>query len=321
MSMLTERLGFPMIEDRDSIRFYIAKDLAYSKRLPLILSLIFLGLVLQIIFLKTWPGLPFIVAGVALGLVRGYDSRIRMKNFKVDPRWTDVQIEKVAELENVAQKCREWDRDSLDASNVLGCFLFIVLNVAGLLAAVLVGFLADSLQVLWTAWVDFLVIVVPFYFTGMRYILKQDNLRIKVKIILKMQQLFVQIRREGEELVPAMLLARDRDGKTVPSDVRFSVTFKEKGDDFRGLQAQINLNLVQGTSYPYFYCVLVAKPGFGLKSYLNRASDTERIVYEYQEDEEAEVLVIRQRTTARSGYHTDDKACSAILASALNVAR
>jgi len=104
-------------------------------------------------------------------------------------------------------------------------------------------------------------------------------------------------------------------------DARFSVRFPHSPDGFYGLQAQINLNVVQGASYPYFYCVLAAKPGFGLASYRDKIDLPTSVICEAQKDARAEVLVIRQKTTKKSGYHTKDSRCAEILAAAVEGGR
>ena len=92
-------------------------------------------------------------------------------------------------------------------------------------------------------------------------------------------------------------------------------------DEFYGLHGTVNINLVQGTSYPYFYCVLVSKPGFGLKQYRSKVGQSRYVMSEYEQQRDAEVLVIRHPTTKQSGYHTDDRACIEILTAAMNIAR
>jgi len=118
-----------------------------------------------------------------------------------------------------------------------------------------------------------------------------------------------------------MMLTRDENGNSVPRDARFTIRIEPVKKGFYGLQAQININLVQGTSYPYFYCVLAAEPGFGLKRFESSIRQTDKIICEYQEDEKAEVLVIRQFTTKKSGYHTKNKACWEIMYTAVHGAR
>jgi hypothetical protein len=54
--------------------------------------------------MRPLPGLLLLLIAVLLGLIKGYDSRIRLKNFKNDETWTEVQIEKLREIETVRWK-------------------------------------------------------------------------------------------------------------------------------------------------------------------------------------------------------------------------
>jgi hypothetical protein len=322
MSGFFESLGFPSREQRDSIRFHFAKGLAYRTRRNLILACLVAGLLLQIVTVMVWAGLPFLVVAVLLGLVKGYDSRIRLKNFKNDERWTDVSIEKLREIEAVRQKSKAWDRDSLDVTNALGCAVFLLLTALGTLLCIVVGFFAGDCNVTLILLTDFLVLVVPFYFTGVRWALKQGNLAIKVKLLLKLHEYFERNKIESETFVPMLLLARENGDASVPVDVKFQIRYKGLPPDrFYGLQSTVSINLVQGTSYAYFYCVLVAKSDFGLKKYQRNVKESKRVMCEYDSQADTDVLVIRHPTTKTSGYHTDDDACMEILAAAMGAAR
>ena len=59
---------------------------------------------------------------------------------------------------------------------------------------------------------------------------------------------------------------------------------------------QVCINSVQGNDYPYFYCMLVAKPELGL---LERplASPPRKVTVERNRQGEVDVVVIRQATT------------------------
>ena len=322
MSDLLKGLRFPAPEERDSIRFYFAKGLAYQTRRNLILGCLLAGLILQIILVKVLPGLIFLVIAVLLGLVKGFDSRVRLKNFKNDETWTEVSIEKLREIEAVRRKSLAWDRDALDISNARGCLTLLVLTLFGLLLCFLAGVLSADKNVSIILLVDFLVLVIPFYITGVRWALKQGNLAIKVKLLLTLHAYFEQRKIESESFVPMMLLAREKDGKTVPVDVKFQIRYKRlPREQFYGLQSTVNINLVQGTSYAYFYCVLVAKSGFGLGKYKTGIKESGCVMCEYQQQADAEVLVIRHPTSKQSGYFTDDGACREILSAAMDTAR
>ena len=61
--------------------------------------------------------------------------------------------------------------------------------------------------------------------------------------------------------------------------------------------------------------------GYNLSKYKEQIQLAKKVICEYQEDERAEVLVIRQYTTKKSGYHTKERQCLGILANALDGAR
>ncbi|MBN1426117.1 hypothetical protein JXA88_16325 [Candidatus Fermentibacteria bacterium] len=307
-------------KEHDSIRFYVAKDLPYSRRMLIGLLLSVAACALQIATLNALAGLPFLIAAALFVAVRGYDSRIRFKTFDIDPAWKPVSIERIRELETLRKRAKEWDRDAFDASNPLGCTLLVVLTALVIAVSVGIGVLGDDVRVALIVALDGLVILWLFWLTGMRFMLKHPNLAIRVNIILKMHQAFAKIGKEGEVFQPALLLARKGEG-SVPVDARFSVAFPSSPEGLYGLQAQINLNIVQGTSYPYFYCVLAATPGFGLAAWHKKMPLQPKVICEYQANKDAEVLVLRQKTTKKSGYHTDDKACERILGTALHGGR
>ena len=321
MTSILRLFGFPPQEQRDVVRFYLAKNLPYNLRVNLMLILLVLGFGLQILFMNAAYGAFFVLAGVLLVLVKGYDSRVRIKGFSLDPNWKTVSIDKIQEIEQLRKRSRKWDSDALDISNPLGIFSLILISGLALLASVFLGSLANDIRVTIILATDIVIFMVPLWFSGMRFILKQPNLAIRVNIILNLYKVFETIMLEGEEFRPALMLTKGDECESVPIDARFSIAFPNFPEGFYGLQAQINLNVVQGASYPYFYCVLAAKPGFGLSHYKEKIKLDGNIICEYQEDSRAEVLVIRQYTTKKSGYHTKGHQCAQILMAALEGGR
>ncbi len=321
MTSILHLFGFPPPERRDSVRFYFAKNLPYRMRISFALVLLVVGFSFQIYFMNTVYGAPLLLVGILLVLVKGYDSRVRIKGFQQDPNWKTVSIEKIQEIDQLRKKNRKWDRDALDISNPLGCFSLIIFGALAIAFSLFLGHLADDTRVTTILITDTVLFMVPLWFTGMRFILKQPNLAIKVRILLSLYEVFEAIKQDAEKFKPALLLAQGKKGEAYPVDTRFSIAFPDSPAGFYGLQAQINLNVVQGTSYPYFYCVLAAKPGFGLFKYKDKIKLERNIICEYQQDTRAEVLVIRQYTTRKSGYHTKDRQCEQILRVALQAAR
>jgi hypothetical protein len=321
MTAILRLFGFPPPERRDSVRFHFAKNLPYNTRINLALVLLVAGFALQIYFMKAFYGAPLLFVGICLVLVKGYDSRMRIKGFTQDPKWKTVSIEKIQEIEQLRKKNIKWDRDALDISSWVGVLSLILIGSVALAGASILGHLAKDTRVTTILAIDIAILMIPLWFSGMRLIMKQPNLAIKVRMILWLHKLFQDLKRKDEEFRPALMLSRGKKDKTIPADARFSIALPDSPEGFYGLQAQINLNVVQGTSYPYFYCVLAAKPGFGLSKFKKKIQLAKRVICEYQEDKQAEVLVIRQFTTRKSGYHTKERQCVGILTSALEAAR
>jgi len=270
MITISRMFGFPLPEDRDSVRFHFAKSLSYNVRVNLTVVLLLVGCFLQLLFMNPVHGIPFLLLGIGLVLVKGYDSRARIKSFDLDPNWKTVTMDKIREIEQLRKRSRKWDSDALDISNPLGCFILIFFGGIALAIAFGLGILSSDSRVTIILAADAGIILVPLWFSGTKRILKQPNLAVKVNIIQNLHEEFITLKQEGEEFKPSLLLARGKESEAVPVDARFSIAFPDPPEGFYGLQAQVNLNVVQGTSYPYFYCVLAAKPGFGLLPYKNK---------------------------------------------------
>ena len=320
MKSISAIFGFPPPEKRDSVRFYVAKKLPYNLRINLAVVLLIGGFGLQLVFLDPVSGIPFLLLGIVLVFVKGYDSRKSLKTFNLDPSWKTVPLEKIQEIERLRKKNRRWDRDALDISNPLGFFGLLLFSSMAIALALGLGALAKDRRISSILGLDTIILVVPIWLSGMKLLLKQPNLAVRVNLILKLHDVFQDLKKE-ELFKPALMLTKDKNNKAVPVDARFSIQFPHSPDGFYGLQAQINLNVVQGSSYPYFYCVLAAKPGFGLSSYRDKMDCPSGIICEAQKDRRAEVLVIRQKTTNKSGYHTNDSRCAEILAASLEGGR
>lgn len=321
MASIMQFLGFPPPEKRDSVHFYFAKEMDYDRRVFVTIGLLAIGLLLQVIFLVPWFGIPFLIMAVGLMLVKGYDSRARLKKYQPDANWTDVDMAKIDQIEELRKRNKDWDKDAIDISNFQGCMMFLVVAIAVVALTVLTMLLTNDIYVTLIIPMDAFILFVPMWFTGMRFVLTQPNLAVKIKVLKLVEDYFNKLKTEGEVFVPAMMLTKDDKGNAVPTDVRFTIRFAQPPPGLYGLQAQININLVQGNSYPYFYCVIAARPGFGLGRYQATELQTKQVIIEYQEDANAEVLVIRQFTTKTSGYHTKDRTCWEILWIAVQLAR
>ena len=89
---------FPTNQDRQVVVFLVAKNLAFGRRLAFGIALLVVGLSLQIITLQFLPGLPFLLIGTLLFLVRGYDNRVYFGKFEPDAQWERVALDKLEQL-------------------------------------------------------------------------------------------------------------------------------------------------------------------------------------------------------------------------------
>ena len=91
--------------------------------------------------------------------------------------------------------------------------------------------------------------------------------------------------------------------------------------DLSSVQVQVALNNVQGTDYPYLYCVVLGKQGFRLPPRGRRHRGHLDLVYERGDGEGVSFLVIRQHADKAGGWHTEPEHISEIARVAVQEAR
>ena len=301
----------PASEERPIVVFKMWPSLEYNRRLTVSFALIAGGVIIQAVSLSLWLGLPFIIVGNLLLLVSGYDNRIDFKAYDPQAEWERVEKKRLDELIRMDRKIRKWDRSILDITNGAGAVVFLLVTAILVLTAV---FFRGMLRILA---IDAMVLLLPHWLTGVRRVLTQPNLVTKVKTmrhVLKSSE-----ERLSAHRVDLLMLLRGADAK-IPDDVKFKVAIKGRHPDFLGLYGQVVLNEVQGSSYPYFYVVLVARQGFGLVEAERTYESPRRIISEIKIQGQVEVLVIRQKTTKKSGYHTNTKKSALIFSEGLELA-
>ena len=325
---------------RGEVHFFIAKSMPYGMRMTLSLLLVFSGLAVQVVGegASVVFGLVVVFAGVLLLLTKGFENKPKLKRSKQD--WRPARREEVQRILKVDEEQKKWDVDAVDITNSCGCLVLLgSLLVSGALFFVLLSMhhgdpFARPVRLV----LNVPIILLPFWFTGSRTILKKDKLLIKAKMLLKVEAAFEMSAPEpGEEFQYQIQTKKAQKGEgEVPQDVKALVMFRDGPPEFLGLQMQLSINNVQGKDYPYFYCVLVARPEFGglpvtgerteapkglLASLFGSAMQTPTIIVEHEKETDVDVAVIRQRTSKNTGYHTDEAAAQRIFRFALNEAR
>jgi hypothetical protein len=301
---------FPDKSERGIVVFMLWKGLDYQKRLALAFGLIAVGLLLQAATWNVWIGLPLILFGNLLLVVRGYDNRVDYGKFDPGRKWTAVEVAKLQELLDLDNKIKQWDRSLLDITNPLGVFgLILVLLIT---VPALVAF-PKPYNMLGA---DALVLFVPHWVTGIRSALRRPDLMIKVRTI---KNILARTRDLLEPYDVQLMMEVSEGGAKIPSDVKIKIGKPNSSPDFLGLYGQVVLNNVQGTSHPYFYVVLVARNGYGLAKVEREFDPPRGFVSEFKTQKDVEVLVIRRKTTKNSGYKTNSAHAETILQSALRL--
>jgi hypothetical protein len=220
-------------------------------------------------------------------------------------------MEKLDEIQTLHQRMRRWDRSALDVTNPLGVVVLL------LVAAPIVAAIGMEPGVPRLLAIDAAVLLGPHWLTGTRSILVRPKLEVQIEAT----RLVLASAREalGRHTVRLLMLLPGGDAR-IPEDVKFRIEIAQQDPAFLGLYGQVVINEVQGTSYPYFYVVLVAQQGFGLGAVYRQFDPPGNIVKEFNTEREVDVLVLRQRTTKNAGYHTKPPAAAEILRQGLALA-
>ncbi|WP_457675867.1 hypothetical protein [Thiolapillus sp.] len=283
----------------DTVVFWLMRDLAYGRRMLLAFGLIVLGFGLQWYTGEIFSGVIPLIAGNALLLVKGYDNRVEFGSFNPSRQWQTVPRERLAELEDFDRKIRQWDRSFLDISNIRGkaSLAALILVLFGLLQWIQANPGYSRLMIIP---VDIVILFVPHWFTGTRRILRLPGLLIKAETL---EQVLKDVTPEEKGFQVEILMLLKGESR-LPEDIKLKLMPENAPENFLGLYGQVVINNVQGKSYPYFYVVLVGRPGLGLSDIRQKMNPPGEILVEYKEQDGVEVLVIRQFTTRKSGYHT-----------------
>lgn len=299
---------------RGDLHFRVAKFLPYGCRLLLLLACLGTGLLVQFLF-NFYAGLPLLLLATLLGAVKGY---------KVDPQpagkeeWQQVDAAAFMKIKAKADALKKWDADLFDISCGRGGCLFVFMVVSLFFTAL--GMAAEySDEWLFIVGIDAVILLIPQWFIGTRSYLTNDQLVIITQLLLRCVEWVKPFPGVTAQPLLALKQAKDGSGK-VPVNARLMLRVADAPAWFLGVQVQVNINNVQGNSYPYLYCVLVAKQEGKMAARAGSVKGALKsftgITVETQSEDGVDVIVIRQKTTRTSGYHTNDKAVRGILTAA-----
>jgi len=306
---------FPPEEKQGDIHFVFAKALPYRLRMRLVIGLLAAGVLAQVL-VQFWIGWCLLVIAMGLGMIKGYKAIVPVK--RGEEKWHQVTPDEYRKVQRTTEQLREWDQDALDITNVTGGFVFVLV----LAAVVAIGLALAARQPQWGLyWVaNCLVVLLPHWLIGVRQYLKKDRLLVKVRLLQAVLNKLEALSQA--QVLPMLSTLEGAAGGQVPQDARLMIRLVGAPGWFLGIQVQISINVVQGSDYPYLYCVLIAKPEGKMLHCLPRVKgfDKDRLVIESEVQSDANIIVVRQRTTQSSGYHTKPKQAERVVRSALDLA-
>ncbi len=293
---------------RGEIHFWVAKSMPYRARLLTAFICLAAGFALQLALSNVLIGAAFLLAASLLTLVKGYTNL--PGDLKGKRQWRTGEKDQLLKILDVARRARAWDQSVVDITcgRGLAALLLIAIPVIGLSYSLYSHGYND-----WLASVlvlDAAALLLPHWVTGVRKILTNAPLTVKVENLLRVYQLWEKARTPDEAMATQIEVQTAEKGE-IPVDAKLILRLPALGDAFLGVQIQVVLNNVQGKDYPYFYCVLVARSELKMRTRLSPRPPS-GIVTEWQQDDGMDILVIRQATSRTSGYHTDSAAIARI---------
>jgi len=308
----------PDYRQRNELKFKVLRDVPYNVRIWLVLGLWAAGLLIQAL---GWllPGLAVIFFGTIIALVRGYSNEPgREPTGK--KRWENVTLDEFKRIMTLDQESHRWDRSAwIDATNRWGCLTGLLFT--GAVVAATARLWHESARLASVCAFDGAALFAPFWLSGIRRLYHRTELMIRVGALQNILDRLSEPDARGMMATPMLELQETKEGD-VPQDVKLMVRFDDAPDNFLGIQVQVSLNDVQGTKYPYLYCVILAKPGFGLGRWdCSLVDGVGRMTTERKTTDEVELLVVRQATTRNSGYHTNRAAQRRVFDGAVQTVR
>ncbi|OGF64817.1 MAG: hypothetical protein A2Y62_19465 [Candidatus Fischerbacteria bacterium RBG_13_37_8] len=289
--------------------FLIYKTLPQSIRQVISASLLVIGFVLQL-KASVFVGSIFILCVSLLNLTRGI--KIKTPSTK-SSKWERATFAEYVKILTKIQQIKKW-RGTSTLTKVVLIILYCFFGLPSLIgAAVGLG------QIFGIIFLDFNLLFIPLFISGTRSIWIPTHIQIKVETLLNIKEL-APIKGNPEVKIQPFLMVGQSDIKeSFPLDAKIMIELTNAPKDFLGIQVQVSINTVGSSNYPYAYAVIIAKQTLNLDM-KNMFSTHDKIVFEYEKQEEMDILVIRQFTTKTSGYHTTDAIIAAIIKQAFRAA-
>jgi len=309
-----EHMSLLSIADNDAITYHFLNTISFPVRLFSALALILLGLAVEYFVRSYWyAGLPLILAGSLLMRPRGIVPRLDLKGADMTSAWEPTTVEK---LDDIIKHSKNAER----ASNKIGTLdIFLALG-AYIILPIMLGYsiFFGKTVALTILSVNAMILLFPQRLWSGLSSIKEIPVVARARIF----KWLLQKEKIDDLSLEVMLLLRGAERKA-PADVKFKVDFPEKNPDILGLYVQLVMNSVRDKKYPYLYSVLVARKGYPMKErFGDYKSPRKDIITEFKKAEGGvEVMILRQKTTKTSGYHTSYQKMHEIYREGLDILR
>lgn len=310
----TEALTLQPESKEPVITFRLFKSLPIKQRIVWAAAAIALGLVLQVASLSVSPGIPFIIIAILLTWIVGFDNKVDFHHMRVDSGWEQVDFNRLNDISQMDVDIKQWDASFWDLSNSKGLVGFLFVSVLILLAWWGLREISIPLGNIIAA--DSALLLVSQWFNGMRRVDRRPDLVLKANHLMETAKHY-QNKNALTGKLGAQLLLSESAGQRVPTDAKITVTYPDGPEYLYGVQSQVVINRVQGKPHPYCYSVIVAKAGHDLIKQTQGLDLPPNTVRETQTKDGVEVVILRQRTSRTSGYHTTVETSALILGAAL----
>ena len=304
----------------DDIAFLFLPKIPYEQRLLIAGACVAVGVVFQVteILFLFYIGTAFVFVGALGMLARRIVNR---PNVRGKREWEAVTLDRWERVVELDRESRRWSRAFLSTSSGLGVFAGLV-GIALIYLAGLFVYRLTRTRMLYVAWLlDAYMLFGALWLSGGVFAWRPTRLLLVIKTLLPWAEHLKQAVGPGAVVQPMLEIKRSAEGE-LPTGARYFVRWPASKSGLMGLQIQLSLNNVQGRQYPYLYAVIVAEKGVGLRDnplFVEARKSDDTVSFEHEPD--VEVAVIRQRTTASTGYHTKPKDQLRIIQKAAHIAR
>lgn len=246
-------------------QFSFMKDMPIGNRVKWILILAAVGFALQL-FVSPVIGWFAILAAALMGSM---ENRSNAPDITAAGDWQSVTVEEMEKAQKLLKSTSEVKSGNCSTSVFGGLSVFLLLFCGFVLFAMIDGGRIENFMLPVMAGgpvsvpfvVDGLTFAVIIGLTGCVTTWEPSDLRIK---FAEMEQILATAQSNPQiDFQPSLQLAKTKVG-TVPTDCKLLVKIKDADPSFIGIQVQVSFNEVRGSKLPYTYCVLLAKPEFGL---------------------------------------------------------